>query len=289
MTEYYRDRVPFGGPTKPKTGHRLWPWLLGAALIVLGALLAKPAHATETWGAGCGNLTGWHVNGDEDGSDPKQGDRHPEVTAEGLKFSGSQLIHHATSLPIADLKPGTYTASPAPSLDSFFSVEVLNDNGTGYATLRWNTTTSKWDMTTGGQQYSDADPAALVADHAKGTTVVSFGVGYVNTPNDGTATVVSSVSFAGKTYDLTCAPKPSGSSSSATPKPTATKTSATPKPHSSSSTAAGAVAGGSDGGALAITGPSTGLLVGGGVLLLVLGGLLAALVSARRHRTRFIP
>lgn len=150
---------------------------------------------------------GWYVNHDEGGADQNQGDRRPESTEAGFIFVGNQLMHHATNLSVDDLEPGAYEADPTPSLDSFFSVEVWGDDG-GYATLRWNTATSKWDMVTGGQLYSDADPAALVKmpESHKATTVRSFGVGYVNSPNNGTETLVKSVTFAGTKYDLTCVP-----------------------------------------------------------------------------------
>jgi hypothetical protein len=191
-----------------------------AAVAALVGLGVSTASATATTSSPVGSChTDWYVNPDEGGADAKQGDRRPIQVPAGLEFKGNDLIHHATSLPIANLKPGSFLATPAPSLGSFFSVEVWNDGGSGYATLRWDAALSKWNI--GGTSFYDADPAKLVADHNKGTTVRTFGVGYVNSPNNGAKTVVTSVTFAGKVYVLGCLPKPHRTY---TPKPPVTST-----------------------------------------------------------------
>lgn len=172
-----------------------------------GATVAEPTFQT------CANLAAWYANSDEL-------DRMPTATVGGLRFEGNDLIHHATTGTVETLTHGAFTASPAPDQPSFFSVEVWEDaSPSGYATLRWNSTTSKWDMVTGGEIYSATTPAALVDMPAvhKSHTVRSFGVGYTNSPPGTVAAVVSSVTFGGTAYNLTCAPAASPSSSSPSP------------------------------------------------------------------------
>lgn len=202
---------------------------IAAAFIVASAgFAAFPAVAHATGSTTNPNEIesrcnkGWYVNPDENGSDPKQGDRRPTQTKFGFAFKGNQLMHRATSLDVKDLKPGSFKASPAPSLSSFFSVEVRNADGSGYGTLRWNTATSKWDIVVAGTLYSDADPLKLVTERGKSTHVFSFGVGYVNSPNNGTPTVVREVSFMGQRYGLTCFSR-TPTATPTTVKPTTTK------------------------------------------------------------------
>lgn len=228
--------------------------------VMFSLFIALPASATENDPvmvvSDC--LTDWYVNPDEGGADENQGDRRPEQTETGLLFSGNMLVHHAPEddILLADLEPGTFVADPAPSLNSFFSVEV---GAPGYATLRWDGT--KWNVG-GTDNYSD-DPSTFVG--VKGLTaeshVLSFGVGYVNTPNNGTETTVSSVTFADVTYDLTCAPEPTPTPEPTTEDPTPTET--------------------ADVATLPVTGPSTtGLvIVGSGVILI---GASLILLARRR-------
>lgn len=207
--------------------------LFAAVLISLGlAIAAGPAKASvPDWDLKrtgnvpapsfetCANLKGWYVNEDE-------GDRKPTATVAGLKFSGNDLIHHAvTGLKMTDLTAGSFTASPAPDQNSFFSVEVRDTTG-AYGTLRWNTATSAWDLVTNLGAFSHASAADFVGQATKWgeltatAQVVSFGVGYTNTPPGTVDTVVSKVTFGGKGYDLTCKPvivRPTH------PKPTHTK------------------------------------------------------------------
>ena len=235
-------------------------------------------------------LEGWYVNPDEGGADPNQGDRRPVQQEDGLAFEGNQLVHHAApaGLGVDELEPGTFQADPDPSLASFFSVEVWDTLEGGaikpgtYATLRWNTDTDKWDMVTGGQAYSHEDPAVLVTlpDTDKGTTVRSFGVGYVNSPNDGTLTVVSSVTFAGTVYDLTCEPDPEPTAT-ATPSPEPSASATTPAP---AGTTAPPVAGGPS---LPVTGVSLQQVVTGAILLIIAGAMVYLLAPALKRRRKF--
>lgn len=145
----------------------------------------------------CANLAGWFVNSDET-------TRKPDATAAGLQFNSTDLIHHnITGVTTETLSPGTYVASTPPGQPSFFSVEV--DSGTGtYGTLRWDPTNGKWNMTTGGNYFEDPSATAVVNHFGKSHTVVRFGVGFTQTPPGTVTTTVSSVTFAGTTYPLTC-------------------------------------------------------------------------------------
>lgn len=155
---------------------------------------------------------GWYVNDDGD-----ENTRKPVQTEDGLKFSGNQLAHHTpvpATIYVRNLHPGTFVATPAPSLSSFFSVEILNPDNTGYATLRYDTADDKWNI--GGTSTKETNPLDLIGKQTRnGTTiqydakVVSFGIGYVANPATGTETTVKSVTFAGRAYDMTCKPAPS--------------------------------------------------------------------------------
>lgn len=287
--------------------------LLAAGLVTLAA----PAVATETPAgptfATCPNLAGWYVN-------PDEADRKPKATVAGLEFGPGDLIHHAvTGVTVETLTSGDYTASPAPDQNSFFSVEVVNENGSGYATLRYNRSTHLWNLVTGGQFYEHADPAVLVdmPPTDRSHRVVSFGVGYTKNPPGSVTTVVSSVAFGGEAYPLTCAPpttppttspttsaspsssvSPSASASaSASVSPSAsvsvsasTSSSATvsASPSASFSTVPATTgptfvpvpAGGSDG--LPVTGPPIGLVVALGLAVIGTGIAMVALVRRRR-------
>lgn len=261
--------------------------LTALAAIFSGVfIIASQTAYASTTPAVCPNLVGWSPNPDE------VADRSPVSKPEGLEFSNTDLTHHAapSGLTLADLKPGTYVASKTPDQPSFFSVEVSGDDGK-YGTLRWNPslgTSGEWEATSQGQQHHDTDPAALadafpihLSHH-----VVRFGVGYTENPAGTVTTVVSSVTFQGVTYSLTCQPQttsPAPVVTTTSPAPHQSSTSAAPhsssaKPHTSSSAAAG-------GSSLPVTGPPVGLLVGGAVSLLILGS--AAYLVARRRRTTF--
>jgi LPXTG-motif cell wall-anchored protein len=263
-------------------------YLLALAAILIAVAPAAPAsasfiEATPADVAASCTTPQWFVN-------PDEGDREPKRTEAGLVFTGTDLIHHDApgGLTVDTLEPGTFVASPAPDQPSFFSVEVAG-TGTpsGYATLRWDASAGTWGMTTGGNFYENADPAELVkmTDPDKATTVVRFGVGYTKAPPGSVETTVSSVTFMGKTYDLTCKPKPTATptatpTGSATPKPTGSS-SATPRPSGSSSSPAAPVAGPT----LPVTGPSMGLLISLGGAVIILGAVAIAATRRRRGQT----
>lgn len=275
------------------------PLIVGAAALLAGFYLgAQPAQATEGSKTGCVAPTGWVVNDDET-------DRAPEPTRYGLKFEPADLTHHAISLPLADLKPGSFVAAGAgPDQNSFFSVEVRDTTG-AYGTLRWNTSTNTWDLTTNLGFFSHADPADFVGTATKWgeltatTQVVSFGVGYTKTPPGTVTTVIKSVTFGGKTYDLRCHPHtPPTTTPTTTPTtapttaptttpttaPTTKPTTVTPSTSKSTSPAVSITDVSSDSG-LPLTGPPVGLILGGGALLLLIGGALAFL--SRRRKVGF--
>jgi hypothetical protein len=222
--------------------------------------------------------TDWYPNEDEQ-------DRAPTPVTAGLKFEGNDLIHHATSGNLDTLTHGTFAAAPAPDQPSFFSVEVSGADGK-YGTLRWNTQESSWEATSQGEQHHDTDPAALadVFPLHLSHHVVSFGVGYTANPPGTVTTVVSSVTFAGKTYDLTCKP-PVTATASPSPSATHASPSASVKPHittPSPSRSAVAAAG------LPVTGPPTAWILIAAAALVSLGGLAIFLVRACQP-PRFTP
>lgn len=206
--------------------------VLGAvALAILATVTVAlgPAAATPDLTLGVCN-SGWYVNPDET-------TRKPTPTPGGLKFEANQLIHHGATGSIEGLAAGSFVAVPAPDQPSFFSVEVRNADGTGYATLRWNTTTSKWNMVAAGTLFEHESAAELVkmTTPHKSSFLMSFGVGYTNSPPGTVAAVVISISFKGATYDMKCLP-PSSSSSSASGSPSA-NASSTSKPPSATASA----------------------------------------------------
>lgn len=164
----------------------------------------------------------WYVNLDETS-------RKPVATDSGLVFSPADLIHHTADLPLASLTSGGFVASPDPSPEFDFSVEVRDVSG-AYGTLRWDG--SQWSITIGSGDGPDgpanagthtgADPVALLdgkvtkwGEFDAGTTkVVSFGVGYTQSPPGTVETVVSQVIFGGQAISLVKpAPVPSPSPS----------------------------------------------------------------------------
>jgi LPXTG-motif cell wall-anchored protein len=249
---------------------------IGAVALAAPAAVATPSPAGPSFET-CANLKNWYVN-------PDESTRRPTATATGLKFEGNDLVHHGATGSIEGLTAGSYTlaaGSAAPDQDSFFSVEVINGDGTGYATLRWNTSTSKWNMTTGGNFYENASAADLVDMPAvkKSHNLLSFGVGYTSSPPGTVATTISKVTFKGVEYSLTCPPlTPSASASSSKP------ASASPsvKPSGSGSVSAPPVAV-SD--SLPVTGAPVPIILGAGAALLALGA--GAVVLSRRRRPRF--
>lgn len=275
-----------------------------AGLFTAGIVaLAGPAQATvvpvPAAGTldGCSKLAGWYVNGDET-------DRKPTPTPKGLKFEGAGLIHHAIVLSTDVLLPGQYAVaagSGMPDQPSFFSVEVRDSDGAGYATLRWNAQTSKWNMVTGGAFYENANATALVnmTSPAKSKNVISFGVGYTKNPPGVVAATIKSVSFMGEGYNLECPPlmppKPVGSDlPPGQPKPSASVTSPptepTTQPPSSGSpspddsTPPVIIDGGAGGSAssLPVTGPGVGTFIVAGSSLTIIGVVLTFVLRRRK-------
>lgn len=234
------------------------------ALALASLAVASPAATAPSTALGA-CLPGWYVNPDET-------HRKPTPTPQGLKFEKNQLVHHGATGSIEGLKPGTFSATKAPDQPSFFSVEVRNADGSGYATLRWNHITSKWNMVTGGQFFENASPSELVkmTTPPKSDQLLSFGVGYTNSPPGTVATVVRSVTFRGVTYSLKCAPSSASSSASSAP--------ASSAPASQSASPSGAPVG------LPVTGSRTKAIAAGGGAVVVLG---VSLLLLARRRTRF--
>lgn len=198
--------------------------LIRASLVgaVVAAAFATPAFATThtTPLPSCANPSNaWFVN------TPDESDRAPARKPGGFEFSGNDLIHHATSVALKDLKPGAYWATPAPDQPSFFSVEVRDATTGGYGTLRWDKGAGKWNITLGtgtapggtpatAGTFQDSNPVTLLTGKVSkfgaftnATKAVTFGVGYTNSPPGTVTTLVSAVKFQGKIYKLGCMPR----------------------------------------------------------------------------------
>jgi hypothetical protein len=262
---------------------------IAAGILAAGTALAlgQPASATPEGAvpieAEC--AAGWYVN-------PDEANRAPEPTEDGFLFAASDLMHRQVDLPLADLEPGSYEASPAPDQPSFFSVEVRSASG-AYGTLRWNPATAKWSITIGAGgaatagQFEDASPVALLAGKVtkwgpfdpETNRVISFGVGYTLNPPGMVDTLVTEVSFGGTDYSLACEPE-----ETASPSPTAAPTKApTTRPASAAPTGTPAT--------LPVTGSGGGLnplaiLLPMGAAL-VLGGVGFVLMRRRRDNPTF--
>jgi hypothetical protein len=264
------------------------------ASILAGVFLiaSQGAYASSTPGpsfATCDNLKGWYANPDEQ-------DQLPAPTEDGLKFTDKNLIHHATSgIDLADMDHVTTSFVATTAGKVVFKVET----SAPYSTIITNADGKVWSTAMtydqeGGQGHPVAHYSDLVGEPTKpgkapftsASMVVTFGVGYW--VEEG-STVVSSISFHGTTYPLTCvqhtATAPVSSASTST-KPVH---SGVPS-HAVSSTshAAGALTGGGTSGtgsALAITGPPVGFIAGGAAVLLAAGG--ALIYGTRRRRTTF--
>lgn len=283
--------------------------------LAVGALLATPAFATETGVPLVGTcLKGFYVN-------PDEALLLPEQKPNGLLFEGKDLIHHATGpIDFADFDKTDKSFTATKPGKVVFKAETSGP----YSNLVINADGKLWSTAflpeaVGGQNQPVAKAVDLIGKPASmkpGKTpytaesrVVTFGVGYWVEAGD---TVVTSISFHGRTYDLDCKPRPEPSKTSASPKPTVTPSataSATVKPTpsgtatvkptvtvspsptvtTSPTTGVGGVGteGGSTGGGtkLPVTGPSMGVAIGAGVVLLAAG--VTAVVLVRRRRTSF--
>lgn len=175
------------------------------ALVALGVSWAATPDSASATGVSVRHCNSdWYQNPDETS-------RKPVQKPKGMLFKGDQLVHHKTDLPLANLKPGYFVANQPPSLTSFFSVEVYDDTTQGYATLRWDTATHVWVL--GGTSTTHASAKDFVGATTRSgkvltanTRVVSFGVGYVANPANGTPTLVSAVIFRNRRHSLACAP-----------------------------------------------------------------------------------
>lgn len=202
--------------------------------LVLTTLLAcaGPARATGSTDVACPGVSGWYVNPDET-------DRKPETTIDGFTFGPADLIHRETSVPMVNVKPGSFalaTGSDTPDQPSFFSVEVRDADTGAYGTLRWDG--AAWTLVTNTASHTKAEPIGFVGVETKWgkltaqAKVISFGVGYTKNPPGTKNVTVKSVTFAGQTYRLMCTPpgKP------VTPKPTVTVPTPTTTPGATSPT-----------------------------------------------------
>ncbi len=248
------------------------------AVVAIGATAllawASPAYAADPIQVQSECISGWYVNADEEKLLPKQ-------TPDGLLFDGPSLVHHATDLDLADLKPGTFTSKVELGVAPLFKVETTAPYSTlNLAGGKW--WSSKIDAAAKGGQSQPVDATDLVGlwQYTADTRVFSFGVGYAN--DQGNKAVVTAVTFGGKTYDLTCqppaSPSPSASATSAGPSPAPSGGGAGAQPGATATPAAGA-------GGLPVTGSPVGLIAGGAVGLVVVGAV--AWLIARRRRVRF--
>lgn len=266
--------------------------LLAAALAV--AIFVAPGQAATPAGAHPVESTcnqGWYVNQDEVSLLPLQ-------TEEGFLFDGPSLVHHGADILLVELLAGAFTVDVKLGVAPLFKVET-----SPYSTLNyvgdgkwWSSRIAPGD--TGGMDHP-VTPAVMATlpiidkswddatSYSATTKVVSFGVGYAN--DTGNKALVSSITFQGTEYDLTCEPEPS-------PDPT-TPSPSTPAPSSSATTPPAGdptpdatdppVAGGPN---LPITGVDLADVVTGGILLLIGGAMVWLLAGARpRPRTNTTP
>lgn len=240
---------------------------LMATLAGAFALSTGPAQATVSDNP-CG-VQGFYVNPDEKAYEPAR-------TESGFLFEGKDLIHHATApLDFPDVKPNTLSFVATVSGKVQGKMETSNP----YSTINQNPDGKFWSTAmTYDQEGGQGKPVDNVSDllgkdvkpgkvkFGETSKVVSFGVGYSVAEGE---TTVTSITFHGTKYDLTC-------KTEATTPPSASPTAAQP------TTSAPAIGRGPT---LPVTGASIGLTVGIGGTLLVLGG--GAYLVARRRRVKF--
>lgn len=247
------------GPRWASTGLRS---LLALVVTAAPVAFVAPAHAaTDPQPAPIESncLTGWYVNPDENGDGDPAGDDtdlRPTQQVDGLLFDGPSLMHHATSYTLESVPTdGSFVANVSVGVAPLFKMETLNQYSTINKTADGKYWSSKITATDpGGQNNPVATPADLIglwSGYTTSTQVFSFGVGYAN--DAGNTALVSSITFAGTTYDLTCEPTPAGTSAPAA------------KPQ------------------LPTTGSSLTWLIYAGAGLVILGAVVALL--ARRRRT----
>ena len=290
----------------------------GVLAALTGALvLAGPAQAEIIWNTvtpngpsftTCPNLKGWYANEDE------QGDL-PQATVAGLKFEGKDLIHHTTNLDFTDFDKTNKSFEATTAGKVVFKAETSGP----YSTIVINADGKLWSTAfkpeaVGGQNNPVAKAEDLIAKpdsmkpgklpYTAASRIVSFGVGYWV---EAGSTVVSSISFHGHKYDLSCKCPPSTSPSasasvSPTVKPSVSasasasastsasvkpSTSATVRPHVSASASHPVIVpAGNGGSSLPVTGPANGFIIAGlGFLAAGIG--VALFILARRRKLKF--
>lgn len=191
--------------------------LIGAAAVALGltgAALAFTAPAQAAGGPVVSTCnTGWYANPDETA---------PAQVEGGFLFDGPVQVHRATSLDLADVRAGTFVANRVIGAKPLFKLETTNP----YTTINVTPEGKFWASAmlpenTGGQNKPVDKVADLVGLDTKpgkpkltsDTKVTTFGVGYGN--DTGNKALVTSITFHGTTYDLSC--KPASESPSPSP------------------------------------------------------------------------
>lgn len=272
--------------------NRILAVVLMATFSGMFALSSSPAQATPSSDNPC-SIEGFYVNPDEK-------DYEPTRTEDGFLFEGKDLIHHTTSLDFPDVKPNTLSFKA--TVDG--KVQGKMETSNPYSTINQNLDGKFWSTAMlndqeGGQNKPVDNVVDLIGKDVKPgkvkysdtSKVVSFGVGY--TVEDG-KTTVTSITFHGNKYDLTCKKAEPTGTPTATPTatptntPTAAPTSATPKPSKSTGTPTAAVSPvGNNTGGLPVTGSSfiPGLVLFATVLLSG-GGLMFYLARKRRIITK---
>jgi len=289
--------------------------LATTAGCVLGALigslaLASSAQATGNIPVKSACFTDWYVN-------PDEGALAPSQLAQGFLFDGPSLVHHATSLDLADLTAGSFaTVGSVTGVRPLFKVET----GAPYSTVNITAAGKFWSSRIVAGDGSQSAPVSSAAEligkwnYTAATKVNSFGVGYAN--DTGNRAVVGAITFKGSTYFLNCKPvaphptkppvtrpiphptnthpgvtQPPGKPVGTRPPTVAPSTSPTPiRPSTrpatspSSTTGAGIIGASTD---LPLTGSSVpvALIVGGGIAALILGAGVFAV--ARRRKVDF--
>jgi hypothetical protein len=262
--------------------------LFALAVVVLTVDVAKAtpagAHVVEST---CTNE--WYVNADEVALLPLQ-------TEDGFVFDGPSLVHHQTDILMTALNGVDFEVEVLLGVEPLFKVET-----SPYSTLNyvgggkwWSSRIAPGDP---GGQDNPVTPAVMATlpiidkswddatSYSAETRVISFGVGYAN--DTGNKALVSSITFQGQTYDLTCSPQTeppttppaTGEPTTAPPTtPPATNPPATVEPSST----VPPVAGGPN---LPVTGVSIWTLGGAGLVLIGLGALVWGLFRPKRVRT----
>jgi hypothetical protein len=221
----------------------------------------------------------------------------PLQTPAGFVFDGPSLVHHQADVLLTALNGVDFEAEVMLGVAPLFKVET-----SPYSTLNyvgggkwWSSRIAPGDE--GGQDHP-VTPAVMATlpiidkswddatSYDPDTRVISFGVGYAN--DTGNKALVSSITFLGQTYDLTCTPATSPPASTPpvttappTTAPPATEPPATVEP-SATVPPVPPVAGAPS---LPVTGVNVWTLGGAGLVLMALGITVWALFRPKRVRT----